>query len=79
MPIPLYGFLQGDTVGLLILADEGETVQTLARKLQFVFFGAQQDGEMQAAAHGPVPADELTTRLTRLMAGCGLMKASLLH
>jgi Toluene-4-monooxygenase system protein B (TmoB) len=34
MPIPLYGFLQGDTVGLLILADEGETVQTLAQKLQ---------------------------------------------
>jgi hypothetical protein len=34
MPIPLYGFLEGDTVGLLILADEGETVQTLARKLQ---------------------------------------------
>jgi hypothetical protein len=34
VPIPLYGFLQGDTVGLLILADEGETVQTLARKLQ---------------------------------------------
>jgi Toluene-4-monooxygenase system protein B (TmoB) len=34
MPIPLYGFLQGDTLGLLILADEGETVQTLARKLQ---------------------------------------------
>jgi Toluene-4-monooxygenase system protein B (TmoB) len=34
MHIPLYGFLQGDTVGLLILADEGETVQTLARKLQ---------------------------------------------
>jgi hypothetical protein len=34
MPIPLYGFLQGDTVGLLILADEGETVHTLARKLQ---------------------------------------------
>jgi hypothetical protein len=34
MPIPLYGFLQGDTIGLLILADEGETVQLLARKLQ---------------------------------------------
>jgi hypothetical protein len=34
MPIPLYGFLQGDTVGLLILADEEETVQALARKLQ---------------------------------------------
>jgi hypothetical protein len=34
MPIPLYGFLQGDTVGLLILADEGDTLQSLARKLQ---------------------------------------------
>ena len=34
MPVPLYGFLQGDTVGLLILADEGDTLQSLARKLQ---------------------------------------------
>jgi Toluene-4-monooxygenase system protein B (TmoB) len=34
MPIPLYGFLQGDTLGLLILADEAETIQILARKLQ---------------------------------------------
>ena len=34
MPIPLYGFLQGDTVGLLILAEEAETIQALARKLQ---------------------------------------------
>jgi hypothetical protein len=34
MPIPLYGFLQGDTVGLLILAEEADTLQTLAQKLQ---------------------------------------------
>ena len=34
MPIPLYGFLQGDTVGLLILAEEDDSLQTLARKLQ---------------------------------------------
>ena len=34
MPIPLYGFLQGDTVGLLILADQGDTLQSLAQKLQ---------------------------------------------
>ena len=34
MPIPLYGFLQGDTLGLLILADEEESVQALALKLQ---------------------------------------------
>lgn len=34
MPIPLYGFLAGDTLGLLVLAQEGETVLELARKLQ---------------------------------------------
>jgi hypothetical protein len=34
MPIPLYGFMQGDTVGLLILAEEGDAIQTLAEKLQ---------------------------------------------
>jgi hypothetical protein len=34
MPVPLYGFLQGDTVGLLILADGGDTLEALARKLQ---------------------------------------------
>jgi hypothetical protein len=34
MSIPLYGFLEGDTLGLLILAEEGETVLELARTLQ---------------------------------------------
>ena len=34
MTIPLYGFMEGDTVGLLIMAEEGDTLQTLARKLQ---------------------------------------------
>jgi len=34
MPVPLYGFLQGDTVGLLILADDGDTLEALAQKLQ---------------------------------------------
>ncbi len=31
--IPLYGFLQGDTMGLLVLANEDDTVTTLAAKL----------------------------------------------
>ena len=31
--IPLYGFLEGDTMGLLILADENDTAKTLADKL----------------------------------------------
>jgi hypothetical protein len=34
MPVPLYGFLQGDTVGLLILAEDDDTIQSLAQKLQ---------------------------------------------
>ncbi len=34
MSIPLYGFLEGDTLGLLVLAEEGETILQLARKLQ---------------------------------------------
>jgi hypothetical protein len=32
--IPLYGFLEGDTIGLLVLADETDTVAVLAQKLQ---------------------------------------------
>jgi len=31
--IPLYGFLEGDVIGLLILADENDTMGDLARKL----------------------------------------------
>jgi Toluene-4-monooxygenase system protein B (TmoB) len=34
MLVSLYGFLQGDTVGLLILADDADTLEALARKLQ---------------------------------------------
>jgi hypothetical protein len=33
MSIPLYGFLEGDTLGLLVLAEADETVLELARKL----------------------------------------------
>jgi hypothetical protein len=32
--IPLYGFLEGDTLGLVVLADEQDTMAELARKLQ---------------------------------------------
>jgi hypothetical protein len=32
--IPLYGFLEGDTLGLLVLADGKETIAALADKLR---------------------------------------------
>jgi hypothetical protein len=50
-----------------------------ARKLQFLFFGAQQGGDIEQAARVSSPPDELTNNLTRLMSGCGMMKASLRH
>lgn len=34
MALPLYGFREGDSIGLLIVADEQETVGSLAQKLQ---------------------------------------------
>jgi hypothetical protein len=43
--IPLYGFLEGDTLGLLVLAREDETLASLARALQ------------EAAALRVAPAD----------------------
>lgn len=33
MAIPLYGFVQGDTLGLVVLAGEAETVDDLAQRL----------------------------------------------
>lgn len=32
--IPLYGFLQGDTIGLLVLAAESDSVDAIGRQLQ---------------------------------------------
>ena len=34
MRLPLYGFVEGDTVGVLILADKEESVESMARKLR---------------------------------------------
>ena len=34
MPLPLYGFVEGDTIGVLMLADEQESVLSLAGRLK---------------------------------------------
>jgi len=47
MPVPLYGFLQGDTVGLLILAEDGDTLEALAQRLQAA-------ASLRVAARNPV-------------------------
>jgi len=59
--IPLYGFLEGDTMGLLVLADGDDSIAELARKLQVA-------ARLRAAIEGPVtvlydgqPVDPLAT------------------
>jgi hypothetical protein len=71
MPIPLYGFLEGDTLGLLMLAEEGQTILELARQLQdaaslrvlrndridFVYDGKAIDPALTVAQAGLQPLD----------------------
>ena len=45
--IPLYGFLEGDTVGLLVLADGDDSIGALAQKLQAA-------ARLRVAVDGPV-------------------------
>jgi hypothetical protein len=45
--IPLYGFLEGDTIGLLVLAEEDDSIAEIARKLQSA-------ARLRAAIDGPV-------------------------
>jgi hypothetical protein len=59
--IPLYGFLEGDTIGLLVLADGEDSIAEVARKLQSA-------ARLRVAVDGPVtvlcegkPIDPLMT------------------
>jgi hypothetical protein len=45
--IPLYGFLEGDTIGLLVLAEGEDSIAEIARKLQTA-------ARLRAAIDGPV-------------------------
>ena len=69
--IPLYGFLQGDCMGLLILAESADTVAQLAdrlqsaaavrvaprRNLRVIVAGRAVDPAMTVAATGLGPLD----------------------
>jgi hypothetical protein len=61
MTLPLYGFMEGDTIGLLILADEEESVQSLAGKLQEAASPRVcTNGEFEIAYQGRVLDPEIT-------------------
>jgi len=75
--IPLYGFLEGDTLGLLILAEEEETVASLADKLirssavrvragrgRFYFEGRAVDPNVTVKGAGLKPLARFDVRTT---------------
>jgi hypothetical protein len=57
--IPLYGFLEGDTIGLLVLAGENERLSVVADKLRAsARLRAEIDGPIQLVFRGrPVQLD----------------------
>jgi hypothetical protein len=74
--IPLYGFLEGDTVGLVILAEPDDTAAQLAEKLQkaasvrvapneamdLVYAGQKRHPQQTAAEMGLAPLDRIDVR-----------------
>lgn len=69
MLVPLYGFLQGDTIGLLVLVHDTDTVAEIARKLQqaaAVRLPPKARGSVSHAGHRLAP--ELTVAQAGLSA-----------
>jgi len=68
--IPVYGFLEGDTIGLLVLADEHETVADMADKLLSA-------ARLRAGIDGPIvllhAGREIDPELTVEQAGIKLL------
>lgn len=67
MLVPLYGFLKGDSIGLLVLVHDTDTVAEIARKLQRAAAVRVAPAPRVSVQHaGRVLAPELT------VAGAGL-------
>ena len=55
MALPLYAFVEGDTTGILILADENESVESLKTKVrEAVDLRVEPNGEMDVVYRGAV-------------------------
>jgi hypothetical protein len=71
--VPLYGFLAGDTLGLLVLVHDYERIETIAERLQLAacvrvapkgdarvyFRGQQLDPELTVSEAGLAPLDRV--------------------
>jgi hypothetical protein len=61
MALPLYAFVEGDTTGILILADENESVQSLKNKVrEAVDLRVDSSGEMEVVYRGAVLDPSIT-------------------
>jgi Toluene-4-monooxygenase system protein B (TmoB) len=67
--MPLYGFLEGDTIGLLVLADEQDTIARLADKLQdAAALRVPRRASVRVWAHGGLLEPGLTVSAAGLQA-----------
>ena len=60
--IPLYGFLQGDTIGLLVLAEEHDTMSQMVEKLHVEVHGRRLAAQLTVAAAELAPLDRIDVR-----------------
>jgi len=67
LPIPIYGFVEGDTMGVLILAEEGETICSLTCKLlDAVRLRVDANYQYEAVYQGDVLDPDATVLQTNL-------------
>jgi len=67
--IPVYGFLEGDTIGLLILADEQELLAMTAAKVQAAArLRARLDGPVALFVNGRAVELDVTVQQAGLQA-----------
>lgn len=63
MSVPLYAFVEGDTLGLVVLAPESETVDELAQRLaRAAAPRVALAGELRVRCRGKILPGELTLK-----------------
>ena len=67
MSIPLYGFVQGDTLGLVILAETDDQLQVVAQKLQDAAnLRVKNKDQIQIRCNGKAMDPAITVRQAQL-------------
>jgi hypothetical protein len=67
--IPLYGFLQGDSIGLLVLAEENDSAAELAEKLQSAArIRVRHEGKMRVVYQGAIINAQTTVAQAQMSA-----------